>query len=114
MFLNQTNFFFKPFKHFSILFSADVTEMYFPIKEHSSCKLKVMEREIPAEWMSADPSGSMAKFPKARAARFCTVSRATFLFRISTTTVKNIFKTPHHFVNVPVFSQFITIMTLHD
>lgn len=26
----------------------------------------------------------MAKFPKARAARFWTVSRATFLFRIST------------------------------
>lgn len=41
--------------------------------------------DIPAEWMSPELSGSMAKFPKARAARFKTVSSATFFFRMSTT-----------------------------
>ena len=40
--------------------------------------------DSPAEWMSAELSGSMAKFPRARAARFWTVSIATFLFRIPT------------------------------
>lgn len=40
--------------------------------------------ELPAEWMSAEPSASMAKFPKALAVRFRTVSSATFLFKIST------------------------------
>lgn len=38
----------------------------------------------PAEWMRAEFSGSMAKFPKALAALFWTVSKATFLLRMST------------------------------
>lgn len=52
--------------------------------------------DSPAEWMRAEPSGSMAKFPKARAARFWTVSRATFLFRISTKTGKNVSERKRH------------------
>lgn len=43
-----------------------------------------MISDIPAEWMRAELSGSMAKFPKARAALFWTVSMATFLFKMST------------------------------
>lgn len=56
--------------------------------------------DLPAEWMSAEPSGSMAKFPKARAARFWTVSSATFLFRITTTGVKDV-KLKRHLLKVP-------------
>lgn len=38
--------------------------------------------------MSAEPSASMARFPRALAVRFRTVSRATFLFKISTEAFK--------------------------
>lgn len=41
--------------------------------------------------MSADPSASMARFPSALAVRFRTVSRATFLFKISTEAFKGFF-----------------------
>lgn len=55
----------------------------------SATKVDVTHRsrsDIPAEWMSAELSGSMAKFPKARAALFRTVSSDTFFLRMSTTT----------------------------
>lgn len=52
--------------------------------------------DLPAEWMSAELSGSMAKFPRARAARFWTVSRATFLLKISTKAVTFLFKIKFH------------------
>ena len=39
--------------------------------------------------MRAEFWGSMARFPRARAARFCTVSVVTFLFKMSTEMVEN-------------------------